>query len=502
MRKRFRVPWVVLALTLASASSAHAATTAAGHLRVAIDSASSTADFSTTARSSFVILNEWEQAKMKSLKAANPNVKVLMYKNLSFMSAADAYGNSNAGVTTQMADPSWYLLNTSGQRFTSDWYSYMWAADIGNPAYQQKWADSVLSKLQTQGWDGVFADDTNASMHNHYDPASIAKYPTDAAYAAATGSALAAIGPKIRAAGKLIVPNFGEWRLNRSTVNGWLDYVSGGMEEMFTKWGNTTGTGYLPVTDWNLQLGCLKDAEAKGKYFLAVTHSTNTDAAAARYGWATILLASNGHASYIEGGDYTNQPWFPEYDYAIGEPAGNETADASGVHRRAYTNGLVVVNPTSKSVSVSLGGTYNGSGLTNATSATMAPNTALVLTNPAGTVTPPPPTTTTTTTPTTTTPTTTTHHKKKWPRGAFLGAVQVKTVSRSAGKVWATFICPKTRSSCAVHLKVRNDRHTRTAVVSRGTHRTVGLRLSPSSQQRPELTLELRAGSAMKRFLV
>ena len=49
-------------------------------------------------------------------------------------------------------------------------------------------------------------------MLYHYDVGRVAKYPSDAAYSAATGSALAFIGPRLRAQGKLVIPNFGDWR--------------------------------------------------------------------------------------------------------------------------------------------------------------------------------------------------------------------------------------------------------------------------------------------------
>ena len=74
--------------------------------------------------------------------------------------------------------------------------------------------------------------------------AQIAKYPTDATYSAAVTSALANIGPKIKAAGKLVIPNFGSWGSYRDTVDPWLKYVSGGMEEQFVTWGGATaGSG-------------------------------------------------------------------------------------------------------------------------------------------------------------------------------------------------------------------------------------------------------------------
>lgn len=146
-------------LVLITTTTASAQTEAAGHLRVAIDTAVSSADFSATAtRNDFVILQESEQARMRDLKAQNPNLKVLMYKNLSAMQSADSLGNASAGITTQEARSEWYLLNTSGQRFTFGGYAFLWAADIGDPGYQQRWADNVLAKLQAQGWDGVLID--------------------------------------------------------------------------------------------------------------------------------------------------------------------------------------------------------------------------------------------------------------------------------------------------------------------------------------------------------
>ena len=75
-------------MALAVPASADAATSAAGHVRVAIASASATSDFSQTgARNRFVILNEWETAKLRALKAANASIKVLLYQNLSAMAA-------------------------------------------------------------------------------------------------------------------------------------------------------------------------------------------------------------------------------------------------------------------------------------------------------------------------------------------------------------------------------------------------------------------------------
>lgn len=382
LRRVCAVVVTAAALTVpAAASAASAATPVAGHLRVAIDTAAQDADFSqTAARSDVVVLQEWQYAKIRALKADKPGLKVLMYKNLSSIMSAEN-GNASTGVTAQEAQshPEWYLLNTGGERFTFWAYDYLWAADIGNRDYQARWAENVLAKLQAHEWDGVLVDDANPTIRYHYDVESVARYPSDAAYGGATGSALAAIGPRLRAQGKLVIPNFGDWRRYRDTVGGWLGYVSGGMEEQFTKYGTSPSSGYFTGVDWEDQLAVLKQTQAMGKILLGVSHSDPGDDAAARYGWATMLLAADGSASFALHTNYSGETWFPEYDYDLGAPIGEEVEGSDGVHRRVFERGLVLVNPTLGSVPVNFAGLYRGSGLGTSAGTMMGPHTGLIL---------------------------------------------------------------------------------------------------------------------------
>jgi len=319
---------------------------------------------------------------MRLLKAANPKLKVLVYKNL-LASEVPAYkGFSATGVSYEEANPAhpgWFLVDTGGRRFTLRHYPYQWAMDVGNAGYQQRWAENVIAEVKAQGWDGVFIDNVNPTMRYYAEVASVAKYPTDASYAAATQSALAAITPRVRAAHLLVFANFGSWSDYFATVTPWLRYVDGAMDEMFVKFGATTGTGYGDEAEWTRQLEELRETQRQGKIFLAVTHSTSYDEAAALYGWASVLLAAEGQAAYEMAETYADETWFPEYDYAIGAPSGAATRDADGVHRRAFVNGLVLANPTANTRAVTFGGTYSGSGLEHATGTTMSPHTGLVL---------------------------------------------------------------------------------------------------------------------------
>ena len=212
---------VLVAVTLALFVADAAAAMPSGHVYPAIDTAASTADYSKTPqRASYVILQSWETKRMHELKAASPSLKVLVYKNLAFSTAANA-GGSSTGVSTNEAPDSWYLKDTSGQRFASGGYNWLWAMDIGNTEYQRKWADNVVSELETKGWDGVFVDDCNATMKYAYDPSKVAKYPNDAAYSAAMESAISYIGPRVQGAGKLAIPNFAAgWSTQTPTITG------------------------------------------------------------------------------------------------------------------------------------------------------------------------------------------------------------------------------------------------------------------------------------------
>ncbi|MBA2614566.1 MAG: hypothetical protein H0U90_02110, partial [Actinobacteria bacterium] len=64
----------------------------ASFARVAIGNDAAFTDVARTARlHEFVILQSWRADIARALKAANPNVKVLVYKNLSFTACGDVF---------------------------------------------------------------------------------------------------------------------------------------------------------------------------------------------------------------------------------------------------------------------------------------------------------------------------------------------------------------------------------------------------------------------------
>ncbi len=335
-------------------------------------------------RDAVVVLQSWEAARAVELKAADPSLTVLAYQNLGAMTQGRGpQGHSSSGVNYDEAlgaHPEWFLREANGAALAEEGYPYLWMADIGEPSYQAQWTANVLHLLANGPWDGVVMDDTNTSPRFHVWPQSrIAKYPTDVTYQAAVRSMLAYAGPRIQAAGKLAIPNFGSWTQYPEVVKSWLSYVSGGEDEMFAKWSAVPGEGYRSPGDWLTQQEEVRTTEAMGKRFLAITQAQPGDDRAVRFGWASALLDGNSSTSFLATSSYDAEPWSGEYEAQLGEPLAAASEIGAGAWARRFQNGLVIVNPSSASVHVALGGAYSGDGLTAATEATMGADSSLIL---------------------------------------------------------------------------------------------------------------------------
>ena len=226
-------------------------------------------------------------------------------------------------------------------------------------------------------------DDTNPTIRFHVDPARVARYPNDAAWRSATRSMLENVGPRIQASGLLAIANVCCARDQGTVWKDWLPYLSGAMDEMFTKWGNDPATGYVwdwGAGGWGDQLEEVREAEAQGKYFLGVTHSRTTDGRAAAYGLTTMLLASQGRSSFTLAENYTTETRFPIYDRALllGSPTGAYYR-VGAAYRRQFSAGTVLVNPTLGPLTIALGAEYVTENGTLVTSVTLNATSGAIL---------------------------------------------------------------------------------------------------------------------------
>ena len=159
----------------------------------------------------------------------------------------------------------------------------------------------------------------------------------------------------------------------------WASLMDGAMEEAWTD----GGTGAAAWLYWFKQeLAEATWSEAHHKQLML--HSYSGTEAGNRFGLATMLLAANGESTYsLSNTSYGDAmpAWYPEYATAerLGAPRGRYTRLPSGVYRRRFAHGLVLVNPSLKVNHVSLSGTYSGSGLAHVSAATLGPTSGLIL---------------------------------------------------------------------------------------------------------------------------
>ena len=235
--RRFGAVLALATLSLAFSAAANAATPSTGLLKIGgpFPASVKAGDFR------YVILHSDRAALIPALKAANPQLKVLVYKDMA--AALSWAGNTQVPAGVSMAEaeanPEWFLRDTTGKRIEWCDFGGDWQMDVGSRSYQDRWAANVAADMRANGWDGVFVDDTNASQSWHLCGRTIAKYPTDAAYAAATRSFLANAGPALTSQGFLVIPNI-YLPYSSSALATWVDWISftsGGMQEFWSKWG-------------------------------------------------------------------------------------------------------------------------------------------------------------------------------------------------------------------------------------------------------------------------
>lgn len=332
-----------------------------------------------------IVLDGYDYGEIPALKAANPNLKILLYQAIWFTDSDDeSYMQTATGCTPYADDaanhPSWFLHDASGNKVLETGRTDIYALDVGNPAYQQACATNAAALAKKYGFDGIFFDVVDGNFQEDVTQGvTIPEYPTTASWHTAMNSALAYLGPALRAQGLLAFGNVGG-TTSTSEWEQWVSHLDGVEEESWTD----GGLGLAQqIPWWPQKLSELSWAMANGKY--EIVHSYNGGEAGNVYGLATMLLAATGRSSYATSNtNYTSQEnWFPEYDTAqqLGAPAGPYKVLANGVYERAFADGIVLVNSTASSIpTFSLGGgTYSGSGLANAASVAMAPTSGLIL---------------------------------------------------------------------------------------------------------------------------
>ncbi|HEY8087227.1 MAG TPA: putative glycoside hydrolase, partial [Polyangiaceae bacterium] len=296
-------------------------------------------------------------------RAANPKWLLLHYRLGSSSGPAQyihlgQWSSDWADVTTH---EDWFMHNQNGQRHddpTDQWD----INDISNAGFRGYWVSSVLADMRATGAQGVFADSFEAGISGYgvtdpdtrfdgTNPANPAMWPNGDTWVNQKAEWIAYVEAAFAATPErfLFVPNIG------AMITGWsnIDYghVDGAMLE---------GFAYQEApSDWVLGMNRAMKLTSAGK--LIIVQSYPQDVPGRQFLLATYLLLKGSKTFVNLAGSGVN--YIPEYGIDFGAPKAGLPADVSGyqfsgVYRRDFAKGMVLVNPGDASVSVTLPATY------------------------------------------------------------------------------------------------------------------------------------------------
>jgi hypothetical protein len=287
------------------------------------------------------ILQPWETAAAVRLKAADPAMTVLTYKCLSSARGYERGPIFTSGVSMEEAEEAgeyMFAHRLDGSRIEWNSYGGHWQMAVWDPDYQERWIGNVLDELEDSPWDGVMAD--NDVFRDYYGlkpPLEGGREMPD--LRAALDTLVQDAGKALNDAGKLLVPNIAESRLEPGR---WARHAAfgGGFEEVFLAYGEQE---YLGVA------GAIAQGDQVSGPGLTIFR-TATDGSSTHpnllYGLAAFWVFGGGHGGAFAGTShdgYSVAPHFPELDWDLGEPVGEARQRGNG-YSREFTGGFAAVN--------------------------------------------------------------------------------------------------------------------------------------------------------------
>lgn len=302
---------------------------------------------------------------LQRVRAANPRARVLAYQNLGAMIAGPHTDGRPSTCVTQeeaaahdAATPrdSWRLHDLTGRvlRFRDE-HAFLQPANVGRDSYQRQ-CERRLERVKADGYDGVFVDDVNVSPGHglgEASGASIAEYPTDAAYGEAMVQALRRIGPGAERLGLLVIPNVAAEPGTPAQRARTLELARAGSGLFWEFWTRWSGTGPgISGAAWEASVTLALAVQQLGKPFLANTYhgpSRGGSAADQQYAAASFWLVWDGHQDSAWGYNLPGHPeaaFSPAWGPDLGAPMDLDRVPVGVGWRRRYTAGVAIVNPS------------------------------------------------------------------------------------------------------------------------------------------------------------
>jgi Hypothetical glycosyl hydrolase family 15 len=341
------------------------------------------------ARLDVVLLNIWPgwqsgrvpmETVVRNIKAINPGTKVFLYINNGErnIAATDAWGEvinkldsegwwlyANGGSGTRVKSTfgtTHYIVNNtalgsrdaSGDRYV-DWFAKFVVRQFAspNPSIDGFFTDNVFWTPRVNGdWnrDGTTDSQSDPAIQRLFREGFVQHF-----------NRLKGLMP-----GKYQLGNVADWGKKAADVTEFNGLLDGGLME------GIVGSSYSPegmdykgtVKSWGswpeMMRWYRKTMAAIGgpRYAMFNQQGDPTDYQAFRYGFASCLLDDAYYAFTDVSKGYYGVNWFDEYDATLGQSMSGPvtTPWKSGVYRRDFENGVVLVNPRGNgAVTVDLG---------------------------------------------------------------------------------------------------------------------------------------------------
>jgi hypothetical protein len=290
-------------------------------------------------------------------------------KALVYMSGVDVNASYNTGVDYQTASANGWLLRDANGTVMTGYGHYL--GDVGSTAYQQEWIRQVSSFLSQSGAEGVYIDDVLGNISTWSNCKCFpAKYSNLGAWQSAMVSFIRAVGPALKSRGFYVLASSHTYvegaagNQDGSLEAEWwrqlAPSVSGLMNEYWAQnAGDERSRSIGPNWDmqWDGWQRLVSVAQDAGADFFGITYGSSAVPARIRFAKGSFLLDWHGRGGGViyertDGGD----PWDASYTADIGDPVSAKTQIATGVWQRQYSAGIVVVNATLSSVTVTVAG--------------------------------------------------------------------------------------------------------------------------------------------------
>jgi hypothetical protein len=317
------------------------------------------------------------------MKAANPNLTLLVYLN-------GSYAQQNQGSTFPDA---WYSHTAGGAKITSKGYGN-YLMNPASPGWINQVVQTCIAFKADSGYDGCLLDMLGTGpLMPGYDSGLPVNPATGSVWTAsqwlAATSHLASVVRGAIAPAPLAgngIQNGTSYFKSGAPSSQLFNGVDVGMAETWIRSSHQGIDTWPTEARWKSNVDAIVDAGAHGDSIVAITKcwTSGTDAQKDRwhrFALASFLLGNDGRSdfyfSYSASNDAAadNAMWH----VALGRPLGSY-ARIGGAYLRDFAAGKVVVNPTTASVSIPLGGAYVDLDGHLVTSITLAPHTGQILT--------------------------------------------------------------------------------------------------------------------------